>query len=547
MAGSDGRHVGVKGHALVAMLMIEYVRAVLKEAMNDVRNARSNNVGQVNNGKGDGYRSLPDLFILKRETEALKQPLCWTGVTPNIFQDLHLPNLQVEIVEENGFSPSRSMRGVQTSDKNTNSDLRTDAQGGWGTWQIYNNLKLRIYVPAQIKSFPNTRSVILLTRTSGSGGKAVVWLDNEDKKEIYINTKSFYGQNRLDTIATRVAPGYHTITCVTSPKKVCVGGYVRSCEHRKLVVKLRDTTETARLTVYDQYDYGLHFEESKTTLLISKNVFVYILQLFVTYSFGYAKGMPHSYRRSKRQCCGSEQFHSVAFELNEDFNETIFAPDMYISTVPASVQEELKAELGKDPFQQWKYKSTWNRMSDLKLDGDLMSKAIQPGNPTRLKNVLIRALKGQQINILIIGGSNSAGGKLGVDEKSLDGLYFKVFTNWWNNTFGKATKAFMKEYEVTIGGTGSYFFAFCYRTFIPKDVKIDIVLIEASINYNMRGKVEAYEQLTRLVLEYPSAPAVLDINLVSGLGLDPATKRLSIHHASTWKILGKASWRVIMI
>lgn len=215
MAGSDGRHVGVKGHALVAMLMIEYVRGVFKEAMNDVRNARYNNVDQVNNGKGDGYRSLPDLFILKRETEALKQPLCWTGVTPNIFQDLHLPNLQVEIVEENGFSPSRSMRGVQTSDKNTNSDLRTDAQGGWGTWQIYSNLKLRIYVPAQIKSFPNTRSVILLTRTSGSGGKAVVWLDNEDKKEIYINTKSFYGQNRLDTIATRVAPGYHTITVRT--------------------------------------------------------------------------------------------------------------------------------------------------------------------------------------------------------------------------------------------------------------------------------------------------------------------------------------------
>ncbi|KAJ7385186.1 hypothetical protein OS493_017563 [Desmophyllum pertusum] len=56
---------------------------------------------------------------------------------------------------------------------------------------------------------------MLMIETSGSGGKAVVWLDNEDKKEIYINTKSFYGQNRLDTIATRVAPGYHTITVRT--------------------------------------------------------------------------------------------------------------------------------------------------------------------------------------------------------------------------------------------------------------------------------------------------------------------------------------------
>lgn len=194
--------------------------------------------------------------------------------------------------------------------------------------------------------------------------------------------------------------------------------------------------------------------------------------------------------------------------------------------ISASVQEKLKAELEKDPFQQWQYKSRWSRMSDLKLDGNLVSKAIQPGDPRRLKKVLIKALKGHQINVMVIGGSNSAGGKLGVDEKSLNGLYFKVFTNWWNNTFGKVTKAFVKEYEVTIGGTGSYFFAFCYKTFIPKDTEIHLVLMEASINYNTRGKAEAIEQLTRQALGYPSTPAVLYINLVSGVGLNPETKKV---------------------
>lgn len=216
-----------------------------------------------------------------------------------------------------------------------------------------------------------------------------------------------------------------------------------------------------------------------------------------------------------------QSFSNPAVQFNGEFNKT-FAK--YI--ISASVEEELKVELEKDPFKQWKYKSRWSRMSDLKLNSDLMSKAIQPGSDSRLKKVLIKALKGQQINLMVIGGSNSAGGKLGVDEKSLDGLYFKVFSNWWNNNLGKATKAFVKEYQVTIGGTGSYFFAFCYRTFIPKDEKIDIVLIETSINYNMRGKAEAYEQLTRQVLEYPSAPAVLYINLVSGLGLDPETRKV---------------------
>ena len=196
------------------------------------------------------------------------------------------------------------------------------------------------------------------------------------------------------------------------------------------------------------------------------------------------------------------------------------------SKISQRVQTELYAELEKDPFQQWNYRSRWREMGDLKLNGELMSKAIQPGNPVRLKNVLIKAVKGQQINVAVIGGSNSAGGKLGTDEKSLDGLFFKVFADWWNKTIGKVTKSFMKSYEVTIGGTGSYFFAFCYKTFIPENQTIDLALIDASINFNMRGKAEAFEQLTRQVLLYPSVPAILYVNLVSGLGVDPKTKKV---------------------
>lgn len=58
------------------------------------------------------------------------------------------------------------------------------------------------------------------------------------------------------------------------------------------------------------------------------------------------------------------------------------------------------------------------------------------------------------------------GGKLGIDEKSLDGLFFKVFVDWWNKMIGKVMKLFMKSYEVIIGGIGSYFFVFCYKIFI---------------------------------------------------------------------------------
>ena len=70
-------------------------------------------------------------------------------------------------------------------------------------------------------------------------------------------------------------------------------------------------------------------------------------------------------------------------------------------------------------------------------DWELMSRAIQAGNRTRLKNVLKKVLRGENITLLVIGGSNSAGGKLGLDENSLDGKYFKAFAKWWNSTLAK--------------------------------------------------------------------------------------------------------------
>ena len=201
--------------------------------------------------------------------------------------------------------------------------------------------------------------------------------------------------------------------------------------------------------------------------------------------------------------------------------------EQVITKLNAARLEQVIAKLDEDPFQQWRYKSTWRQLSDLKLTDDLMSNAVQPGDPTRLKNVLLKALRGHDINLVVIGGSNSAGGKLGVDEGSLDGLFFKVFTDWWNDTFGRVMKTLVKEYKVTIGGTDSYVFAYCYRTFLPKEKEFDIVLIEGSVNgVNTESKAESLEQLTRQVLAEPSLPAVLYINLVRGLGNDPKTKKV---------------------
>ena len=103
----------------------------------------------------------------------------------------------------------------------TEIQMQTCAQmrrGGGGVHSgRYSSREFRFYVPSVSSSY-NTRSVIILTRTSGNGGKAEVRLDEEKNKTIYINTKSIYGQTRLDTVATRVKPGYHTITVRTVRK-----------------------------------------------------------------------------------------------------------------------------------------------------------------------------------------------------------------------------------------------------------------------------------------------------------------------------------------
>ena len=155
--------------------------------------------------------------------------------------------------------------------------------------------------------------------------------------------------------------------------------------------------------------------------------------------------------------------------------------------------------------------SLWN------FEDKLLSKAIKTGNSVRMKNILRKALRGEDIKLVVLGGSNSAGGCLGLeicaDEKSLDGLYFRVFINWWNNYIGGITKAVMKEIQLAIGATGSYFYSYCYQTFLGAREKIDIVLIEVSVND--LNKSTPLEQLTRQVLTHPSTPAVLFINLLS--------------------------------
>ena len=64
MTASDGNHIGLNAHDLIASLMSKHVKSVTQELINDVYNATD----QVHGGSESS--SLPKYFLIENETKA---------------------------------------------------------------------------------------------------------------------------------------------------------------------------------------------------------------------------------------------------------------------------------------------------------------------------------------------------------------------------------------------------------------------------------------------------------------------------------------------
>ena len=172
---SDGQHLNVNAHALVATMMIKYVRSVFKEVISDINKG----IGQVETKD----IKLPKILFIKSETEILRQPLCWTGKTPDASKPIHHPSLQFKIVDNVGFSMFLKL-------KNKTKPLRPDAFGGWCGGKTFSYLKLSVFVPdLKIKDVPTiSRSVTVMVMNERC--HATIWLDNENNIAIYFSGPS---------------------------------------------------------------------------------------------------------------------------------------------------------------------------------------------------------------------------------------------------------------------------------------------------------------------------------------------------------------------
>ena len=212
-----------------------------------------------------------------------------------------------------------------------------------------------------------------------------------------------------------------------------------------------------------------------------------------------------------------------------------------------------------EPFAIWQDKDLYKSINDLSVTEDDIKKAIHMNDitdPCRVTTLTNKIFRGEPVKMIVIGGSNSAGGGI----KNHRRLYHQLFSQWWDKVISTTTGSKLTVENLSLGGTGSDFFTFCLQNFITTDDEPDVVFIELSVNdYGCIHGATArpMELLTRRVLSLKSFPLVLYVSLVDlvkkGASLSTAKnprchnlEDLGQHELATHYGITLLSWRDIL-
>ena len=143
----------------------------------------------------------------------------------------------------------------------------------------------------------------------------------------------------------------------------------------------------------------------------------------------------------------------------------------------------------------------------IKINIDKEAGIANRGNLYRMKQVMIRAARGEKIKLAFLGGSITQG-CLASDPKL---CYAARVTDWWRNTFPQAT---VQSINAGIGGTTSQFGA----ARVQEDVleaEPDVVIVEFSVNDSSTELfLETYEGLVRRIWSASGHPAIMLVHNV---------------------------------
>lgn len=133
---------------------------------------------------------------------------------------------------------------------------------------------------------------------------------------------------------------------------------------------------------------------------------------------------------------------------------------------------------------------------------------IRSKNLSRIEDVMERAANGEEITIGYIGGSITMGSGASNNSK----CYASLVSDWWTTTYPDATFTVV---NAGIGATDSKFAcARCEDDLLSYEP--DFVIVEFSVNDGTDTTFsESYESLVRMILDAPSEPAVLILNMVT--------------------------------
>ena len=181
--------------------------------------------------------------------------------------------------------------------------------------------------------------------------------------------------------------------------------------------------------------------------------------------------------------------------------------------------KSLEISLSQDFMSNWIYYQ--KSLDQIGITANMLRSGIANlGSPNRLKSIFRKALTGTDIDVLVVGGSISAGGGIEKDRGNVEGVYYRALSDWWNKTVTPITTSQLKINAVAIGGTDSEYFSYCVKNYMRS--LPDIVIWELAANDYQRYKgrnfapAKPLEQLTRILLRLPSHPALIFANFFRG-------------------------------
>ncbi|XP_066923049.1 uncharacterized protein [Clytia hemisphaerica] len=98
----------------------------------------------------------------------------------------------------------------------------------------------------------------------------------------------------------------------------------------------------------------------------------------------------------------------------------------------------------------------------------------------RLQEIFEKASQGQNVTLLVLGGSSTIGADLGAGSKTQ--TYHMAFSSWWNENIFPVTGSFLHKKVIAIGGVGSAYMSYCWKIYLDNKKAFDIVFWEFFMN-----------------------------------------------------------------